>query len=138
MPGPADTELAGAMLRLRGVPQRPWDNRRHGLFSYDYMFGTTTVEGSGHTLRVWFKNENHVTWLDGRPWVLSPDLIMVLDAASGEPCTNTLLPEGASVGVIGARADDKLLTPRALLHLGPRRYGFDMEYTPIETLMGGR
>jgi hypothetical protein len=132
-PAAAAALALGGWLLFRGrVVKKEWESRD------GYMFGTTTVEGSGHTLRVWFKNENHVTWLDGRSWVLSPDLIMVLDAASGEPYTNTLLPEGANVGVIGARADDKLRTPRALLHLGPRHYGFDMEYTPIETLMGGR
>lgn len=106
------------------------------------MFGTTTVEGDGpdrrHTLRIWFKNENHVTWRDGRPWVLSPDLIMLLDAASGEPYTNALLPEGAAVGVVGSRADARLRTAQAVASLGPRHYGHDLDYTPIETLLGGR
>ena len=29
--------------------------------------------GFSGTLRVWFKNENHVSWLDGKPYVASPD-----------------------------------------------------------------
>ena len=128
--------LDGWVLFRGRVVRKEWESRD------GYMLGTTTVEGeagdAGHTLRIWFKNENHVTWRDGRGWVVSPDLIMVLDAASGEPYTNTALLEGASVGVVGARADSKLRTARAVAGLGPRHYGYDLEYTPIETLMGGR
>jgi uncharacterized protein len=33
------------------------------------MVGKTTIKGTGdyygHTMEVWFLNENHVTWLDG-------------------------------------------------------------------------
>lgn len=128
--------LQGWVLFRGRVTDKAWESRE------GYMFGTTTMEGDGedrgHRLRIWFKNENHVTWRDGRAWIVSPDLVMVLDAASGEPYTNTALPEGASVGVIGARADGKLRTARAVASLGPRHYGYDLEYTPIETLMGGR
>jgi DUF917 family protein len=128
--------LGGWVLFRGRVAGKEWESRD------GYMFGTTTVEGDGpdrgHTLAIWFKNENHVTWRDGRAWVVSPDLIMVLDAARGEPYTNTALPEGVSVGVIGARADGKLRTARAVASLGPRHYGHDLEYTPIEHLMGGR
>jgi hypothetical protein len=136
---PADAAaraLEGWVLFRGRVARKEWESRD------GYMFGTTTVEGAGpdggRTLRIWFKNENHVTWRDGRPWVLSPDLVMLLDAASGEPYTNTALPEGARVGVVGARADARLRSPRAVAALGPRHYGFDLDYTPIETLMGGR
>jgi DUF917 family protein len=138
----ADDPVAAAAVALDGwvlfsgrVVGKEWQSRD------GYMFGTTTLEGAGpdrgHTLRIWFKNENHVAWRDGGAWVVSPDLIMVMDAASGEPYTNTALAEGASIGVVGARADAKLRTHRATASLGPRHYGYDIEYTPIETLMGG-
>ncbi len=135
-PAAAAARALGGWVLFRGrVVKKEWASRE------GYMFGTTTVEGegpdAGHTLRVWFKNENHVTWRDGRPWVLSPDLIMILDA-DGTPYTNTLLPEGARVGVIGAAADARLRTTAALDRLGPRHYGYDLDYAPIEALMGGR
>lgn len=71
----------------------------------------------------------------GGPWVLSPDLIMLMDADSGTPYTNTLLPEGSRVGVVGAVADPKLRTPAALALLGPAHYGHDIPYTPMEQLV---
>jgi DUF917 family protein len=129
----AAAEALGGWVLFRGrVVKKEWESRD------GYMYGTTTIEGegadAGHTLRVWFKNENHVTWRDGTPWVLSPDLIMTMDA-EGTPYTNTLLPEGARIGVVGAVADARLRTPAALELLGPRHYGYDLTYTPIEQLV---
>ena len=132
-PVAAAAEALGGWVLFRGrVAKKEWESRD------GYMYGTTTVEGEGadarHTLRVWFKNENHVTWRDGAPWVLSPDLIMTI-GADGTPYTNTLLPEGARIGVVGAVADPRLRTPAALDLLGPRHYGYDLAYTPIEELV---
>lgn len=128
--------LEGWTLFRGRVATKEWESRD------GYMFGTTTLEGEGpdhgHTLRIWFKNENHVSWRDGQPWVTSPDLIMVMDAERGTPYTNTLLPEGVRVGVVGAAADPKLRTEPALARLAPRHYGWDLDHTPIEQLMGGR
>ena len=132
----AAAALDGWVLFRGAVAKKEWESRD------GYMYGTTTLDGvdadRGHTLAVWFKNENHIVWRDGPPWVTSPDLIMLMDAASGEPYTNTALPEGARVGVVGARADLKLRTPRAIELLGPRHYGYEIDYRPIEQLMGGR
>jgi len=125
--------LEGWVLFRGHVVKKDWESRD------GYMYGTTTVAGegpdTGHTLRIWFKNENHVTWRDGHPWVLSPDLIMLMDADSGTPYTNTLLPEGMRVGVVGTVADPKLRTPAALALLGPAHYGYDIPYTPMEQLV---
>jgi DUF917 family protein len=67
--------------------------------------------------------------------VLSPDLIKQMNADSGTPYTNTLLPEGSGVGVVGAVADPKLRMPAALALLEPAHYGYDIPYTPIEQLV---
>jgi DUF917 family protein len=132
-PVAAAARALGGWVLFRGrVAKKEWENRD------GYMYGTTTVEGegddAGHVLSVWFKNENHVTWRDGTPWVLSPDLIMTI-GADGTPYTNTLLPEGARIAVVGATADPRLRTPAALELLSPRHYGHDLDYTPIEKLV---
>ncbi len=132
--------IAAAAAALRGwvlfrgvVARKEWESRE------GYMYGKVAIAGDGedrrHTLEIWFKNEHHVSWRDGAPWVTSPDLIMVADAVSGEPYTNTALPEGARVGVIAARADAKFRTPRAIELLGPHHYGYDLPYRPVETLL---
>lgn len=127
--------LKGWVLFSGTVVKKAWESRE------GYMFGTTTIEGEGedrgHTFAVWFKNENHLAWRDGQSVAMSPDLIMVMDRESGEPYTNTVLPEGARVGVLGCPADEKLRSPKAVEWLGPRHYGFDLDYVPIEQMMGG-
>ncbi|MHB1415259.1 MAG: DUF917 domain-containing protein [Chloroflexota bacterium] len=125
--------LEGWLLFTGRVTRRDWESRE------GYMFGTTTVTGegefAGHELRIWFKNENHVSWLDGRPYVLSPDLMAVVQRDSGEPWTNSDLETGAEVAVLGFRADARYRTPRGLELMGPEHYGFDLPYVPIEEVM---
>jgi DUF917 family protein len=129
----AASAVHGWVLFRGWVVKKEWESRD------GYMFGTTTIEGegldAGRRLRIWFKNENHVTWHDERPWIVSPDLIMLMHGLDGTPYTNTLLPEGVPVGVVGAVPDPALRTPMALSLLGPRHYGHDFDYVPIEDWM---
>ncbi len=103
-----------------------------------FLVGETLVKGtgkwSGHTLKTWIKNEHIMAWLDGKPIVMPPDLIIfVLD--NGEPVTNTDLKEGYKVNVIAARAPKIWRTPKGLELFGPRHFGFDYDYVPVEELV---
>ena len=54
-----------------------------------------------------------MAWLDDKPIVMPPDLIMfILD--DGEPITNAELREGIKVNVVVAKALDIWRTPRGL------------------------
>ena len=136
-PALAAAETMKGWVLFRGrVRRKEWESRE------GYMFGTTTIEGqnsdSGHTLKVWFKNENHVTYLDEKAFVTSPDLIATLNTRDGEPCTNTALEEGMEVAVLGARADAKYRSREGLSLLSPRYFGFDIDYVPIENYCSGK
>ena len=104
------------------------------------MVGTTHIKGggayAGHTLDVWFLNENHVAWLDGKPFVFSPDLIILADPDTGEAYTNTEIEEGDPVSVVGCKAHPAFRSAKAIEFFGPRYWGFDFDYTPIEEVMG--
>ena len=62
------------------------------------MYGNNVIQGEGdfsnQRMRIWFKNENHVTWIDERPHVTSPDLIAMVHAETGDPITNTVAAKG--------------------------------------------
>ena len=103
-----------------------------------FMFGTHVFEGldefQGHTFKVWFKNENHITWLDNKPYVCSPDIITVVTLANCEPITNTCIKVGQQVAIIGKphiqyrdKGDVNLLTPK--------HFGFDIEWKPMEQVL---
>lgn len=107
-----------------------------------YMVGTNHITGGGdyekQTLDVWFKNENHVSWLNGEPWVCSPDLLTLVYADSGEGTTNTRIKEGDKVVAVGMRGLEAFRTDFGLNEAaGPRYFGFDIDYVPIEELTAG-
>jgi uncharacterized protein len=136
---PIDAALAatGGWRLFEGtVTGKDWEDRG------GYMYGTIHIRGTGdyhgHTLAVWFKNENHVSWLDGEPWVCSPDLV-TLAYRDGEGTTNTLIKEGDDVVAVGIRGLEAFRTEFGLNQAaGPRYFGFDIDYVPIEELMERR
>jgi DUF917 family protein len=104
-----------------------------------YYFGNVHIEGQGkhdgQRLQVWFKNENQVTWLNGEPWVCSPDLVSLVYQGNGRGIYNAELKQDDDVVVIGIRGLDCFRTQKGLALAGPRHYGYDIEYIPIEALM---
>ena len=128
--------LDGWVLFRGSIVGREWRNT-------GYLEGTHEIEGegpfAGHRLKVWFKNENHLTWLDGADWVASPDLIEVCDAVTGEPLVNTYLKQGDRVAVVGARRREVWNSEAGLATLGPAHFGWhDFAFQPIESLAGGK
>ena len=131
----AALEVTGGWRLFDGIVSgKDWEDRG------GYMFGTTHIQGSGayagHTLDVWFKNENHVTWLDGKPWICSPDIVSLVYQESGEGTTNTLIKEGDRVVAVGMKGLEAFRTEFGLNQAsGPRYFGFDIDYVPIEELV---
>ena len=125
---------SGHLLFQGKVSVKEWEDRDA------YLWGEHTIEGAGefanHTYKIWFKNESHVTWLDGAVHVTSPDLIIVVEATTGEPLTNTVIAEGQEVAVIGIAATEVFTTPAGIDLLGPRHFDFDIDYKPIADVLG--
>jgi DUF917 family protein len=135
-PAAAARALDGWVLFRGRIVEREWRNT-------GYLEGTHEIDGegpsAGHRLKVWFKNENHLTWLDGADWVASPDLIEVCDAVTGEPLVNTYLKQGDRVAVVGARRREVWNSEAGLATLGPAHFGWhDFTFQPIEALAGGK
>jgi hypothetical protein len=71
-------------------------------------------------------------WKNDKPLVTSPDIIVVVDSETGEPYANPILAEGDKVAVIGLKARDAFRNERGVGVLGPRYFGFDIDYKHIE------
>jgi uncharacterized protein len=127
----AADQLGGWVLFRGTVTGRDWVNN-------GYMEGTHMLTGegefAGQELRVWFRNENHVSWLDGEPWVASPDLIEFCDAETAEPRVNTDIEVGQRLAVVGMRRRDAWDSEAGLKVLGPQHFGFDLPFRGIEQL----
>jgi DUF917 family protein len=104
--------------------------------SYAFGVGTHELEGlgsfEGHTFKVWYKNEYHVSWLDGNPFVSSPDSMVIVDLETGEPALSFDFSVGDRVAVVGRRAWEGFRSQEGLEVFGPRHFGFDLDYVPIE------
>ena len=103
-----------------------------------FLVGETSVRGvdrwSGRRLRTWIKNEHIIAWVDESPAVMPPDLITFV-RPSGEPVLNSELREGDEVYAIAAPAPSIWRTEKGLELFGPKHFGFNYDYVPVEELV---
>ena len=124
--------IDGRMLFIGTVSSMQWEN------ADGYMTGTTHLNGresfDGRRARIWFRNENHVIWVDDTVVASSPDLIIVLSQVDASPITNSTLSVGTEVAVIGTAASSMYRSGEALHRTEPRHFGIAVDYIPIEYL----
>jgi DUF917 family protein len=101
-----------------------------------WTIGEAAIEGSGEfrdaTMTLQFQNEHLVAVRDGAVVATVPDLIMALAADSGEPIPAEEIRYGYRVAVVGLPCDAHWRTEAGLEIAGPRRFGYDVDYRPVE------
>jgi hypothetical protein len=109
---------------------------------YSFIWGYSWIKGTGdyegHHLKTWFKNENHISWLDEKPWITSPDGLNVIDPKTGWGLSNYWTAEwehGRDVTVVGVRAEPIWRTEKGLRLLGPKHFNYDIPYRPMEKIL---
>lgn len=112
---------------------RIWDVDRRT--TEGFLRGRTIVDGleqnKGRQMEIDFQNEYIVAWQDSEPVVTTPDLICVLDSVTGEAVGTETLRYGQRVSVIALPADEILTSPVGLQHVGPRAFGYDIEFKSV-------
>ena len=93
-------------------------------------------EYAGQNLQLSFQNEHLAARIDGEFKVTVPDLLAVLDVDTGEPITTEGLRYGFRVAVIAMPCDSKWRTPKGLELVGPKYFGYETDYTPVEQVYG--
>jgi uncharacterized protein len=107
-----------------------WDIELQGVAGY-----------AGHIYKVWVKNENIISWLDGRVDVMPPDLLCDLDPQTGDAISGVPLGGyalGSAVVMVGIPITPLWRTPKGIAVFGPRHFGFALDYVPIEELQKSR
>ena len=66
-----------------------------------------------------------------RDRVTTPDLICVIDSVAGEAIGTETLRYGQRVSVIALPAPPILLTAKGLEHVGPRAFGYDLDFRAV-------
>ncbi|MBO9499177.1 MAG: DUF917 domain-containing protein [Novosphingobium sp.] len=103
-----------------------------------FSVGRIVIEGFAGEgeMALEFQNENLVARRSGRIVAMVPDLLTVMDRETADSITTERLKYGQRVKVVGAAAPAVLRSARALAVVGPRAFGIDADYVPIETLAG--
>jgi DUF917 family protein len=97
--------------------------------------GNASVEAAdGSRLELTFQNEHLVARVDGSVRGIVPDLICVLEAETAEPITTEAVRYGQRVKVMVVSTPEIMRTPEALAVFGPRAFGLEEEFRPIEAL----
>ncbi|RLG41837.1 MAG: hypothetical protein DRO05_02855 [Thermoproteota archaeon] len=137
-PARALIDATGGREVFRGVV-KSWEREERRAF----MWGNLEIEGKGkyegHRMRIFFKNEFLISWFDGKPYVTCPDLICVINSETGRGMSNWVdLKEnlGKEVAVIGVPANEIWRSQKGVEIFGPRHFGFDIDYVPLEKLLG--
>ncbi len=108
-----------------------------------FNFGKVVLEGigeyKGREAYVEFQNENLVACVDGEIVGTVPDLICLVDTETFTPITTDALKYGKRVFVVGLKCFEMWRTTKGLELVGPRYFGCDTDYIPIEKrVKGGR
>jgi DUF917 family protein len=105
-----------------------------------FLRGSAVIEGSdddrGTRLKLSFQNEWIVAWRDGEAIAMSPDLICVLDSVNGHGIGTETVRYGQRVTVIALPAPAVLTSPRGLEFVGPRAFGYDLDFRSLFATAG--
>lgn len=107
------------------------DRRTEGGFARGSALFEGVEENQGQTFRLDFQNEFLMAERDGRIIVTTPDLITLLEAESGAPVTADSLRYGLRLKALAFLSDEQWRKPAGIALVGPRYFGYDVDYTPF-------
>lgn len=103
-----------------------------------FVRGSVTLQGlgadAGRTLRIEIQNENLVAEEGERVLATVPDIITMLDSESGRGVQTERIRYGQRVAILAFPCDPVWRSERGLEVAGPRAFGYDLDYVPIERL----
>ncbi|WP_418734297.1 DUF917 domain-containing protein [Ellagibacter sp.] len=101
-----------------------------------FNFGKVVLEGigedKGSQAYVEFQNENLSCVVSGEYLATTPDLICLVDTETFMPVPTDALKYGKRVLAVGLECFDMWRTPAGLELVGPRYFGLDTDYIPVE------
>jgi DUF917 family protein len=146
--GEAITRAAGSPVAaliaeigaFRLITGKVSDVERHTTSGF--VRGSVVIEGlgedTGRLVRLELQNENLVALERGRLLASVPDLISVLDSETADAIATERIKYGQRVVVIAFACDPVWRTERGIAITGPRAFGYDFDYLPVEELAGAR
>lgn len=134
----AATDLEEVLHAKRLITGKLADVERHTAGGF--VRGRAEIEGTGadkgRTLTLELQNENLVALENGQVRAIVPDLITVIDTETATAIQTEGLRYGQRVTVLAWPCDPLWRTPKGLETAGPKAFGYDYAYVPVEELHG--
>jgi DUF917 family protein len=130
-PVDAISEMLGATVIFHGRV-KDIDRRTVGGFARGSAWFDGVEDWRGRSLKLDFQNEFLMAERDGEVLVTTPELITLLEADSGNPVTADSLKYGLRLVALAFPCNPQWRTPEGLALVGPRYFGYDVDYKPFE------
>lgn len=96
-----------------------------------FLRGKVLIRNKNDTIEIGFQNEFLVAKFNGRIEATTPDILTLLERETGAPVTSESLQYGLKVNLIALPAPEMWTTPAGLAIVGPRHFGYEVDYAPI-------
>ena len=104
----------------------------NGAFNLGHIILDGIGDFRGKRAEVTFQNENLAVTVDGQIFATVPDLICLVDTETFIPVTTEALKYGKRVMIAGLKCYEMWRTKEGLNLVGPRYFGIDTDYIPLE------
>lgn len=132
--------VSGGYLLFEGTVVKAEDRGDRGFNWVEAEFEGVN-DYAGRMYKVFVKNENIVTWIDGKLDAMAPDYIYNLDPITGESTLGVGYGGyvvGEKVAMVGVPGAPAWRSEKGIELIGPRHFGFDFDYIPIEEIQENR
>lgn len=101
------------------------------VISRGFLYGAVTIHNKSEKIELDFQNEYLVAKRDGKIVATTPDILMLLEQETGLPIDSQHLQYGLKVHLVALPAASHWTTPAGLTLVGPRHFGYEIDYHPI-------
>lgn len=97
-----------------------------------FLKGSVTIQNKTDHIELLFQNEFLLAKVNGKVVGMTPDILSLVEMETGFPITSESLQYGLKVHLIAIPSPSLWTTPEGLTLVGPRHFGYEIDYTPFQ------
>jgi len=96
-----------------------------------FIKGSIVIQNKSEYIELFFQNEFLLAKINGKVVATTPDILTLLEVDTGLPITSESMRYGLKVNLIALPSPPLWTTQEGLALVGPRHFGYEMDYTPF-------
>jgi len=101
------------------------------VISNGFLEGSITIQNKDETIKLMFQNEFLIAKLNEQIVATTPDILVLFEQETAVPIMCESLQYGIKVNLVALPAPEIWTTSAGLALVGPRHFGYDVDYQPI-------